>query len=87
MPVSLLHQGDSRPACVASADADRFLGENLGSSGYVPYDGNQGVLVQLFSLTKFTKPPGFVPDPGQGARKKGMEKAPPGHQGSPCPVA
>lgn len=68
---------------VASADVDRFWGENLGYSGYVPCDGNQGILVQLFSLTKFTKPSGFAPDPGQGMKKKGMEKYHPGYPGLP----
>lgn len=65
-----------------------FLGGNLGYSGYFPYGSNQeAFLVQLLSLTKFTKHPGFVPVPGQYAKKRGLEKTPTGHQGTSCHVA
>lgn len=65
-----------------------FLGGNLGYSGYFPYGSNQeAFLVQLLSFTKFTKHPGFVPIPGQYAKKRGLVKTRPGHQGSSCHVA
>lgn len=52
----------------------------MGYSGYFPYDSKQeAFLVQLFSLTKFTKHPGFVPAPRQSAGKRGIVKTPPGH--------
>lgn len=72
------------PACATSADPNRFLKGNLGCSWYLPYESNQeAFLAQLFSLTKATKHPGFVPDPGQGARKREIEKIPPGHRRGP----
>ena len=54
--------GKLMSSLLARADADRFLGGNSGYSGYVFFDSIQEVLVQLFSLTKFTKLSGFVPD-------------------------